>query len=63
VFVVKHFWMQLHGSKSAKPTMMMGNLSSMNRLNKGKLTRRKRQKRTKLITTRTLALFSREKQN
>ena len=49
------FWMQLHGSGSPKRTVMMGNLSTLGTLDKGKLTAKERVKRTKVRTTRTLA--------
>ncbi|CAK9070458.1 unnamed protein product [Durusdinium trenchii] len=41
------FWMQLHGSGSPKPTKMMGNLRTINRLDKGKLTAKEKAKRSK----------------
>lgn len=50
------FWMQLHGSPSPKRSMFMGNLRSLNKLDKGKLTCKEREKRSKIKTTRDLIL-------
>ncbi|CAK9017795.1 unnamed protein product [Durusdinium trenchii] len=46
------FWMQLHGGSSPKRTVFMGNVRSIDRLNKGKLTKSVRTKKTKIKTTR-----------
>ena len=57
VFVV-NFWMMLHGARSPKRTMFMGNMSTMGILDKGKLTKKEREKRTGLKTTRSMAACS-----
>lgn len=57
VFVV-NFWMMLHGAKSPKRTMFMGNMSTMEILDKGKLTKKERERRTGLKTTRSMAACS-----
>ena len=49
------FWMQHHGSTSPKRTVFMGNVATINRLDKGKLDRREREKRTKVKTTRNVS--------
>lgn len=53
------FWMQLHGGSSPKRTVFMGNVRSIDRLNKGKLTKSVRTKKTKIKTTRSLSRYSR----
>ncbi|CAK9108740.1 Uncharacterized protein SCF082_LOCUS50570 [Durusdinium trenchii] len=47
-----YFWMALHGGRSPKRSMFMGNMSSLGGLDKGKLTKAERVKRTKISTAR-----------
>ena len=46
------FWMGLLGSKTAKPTLMMSNMETVDGLNKGKLTKQVREKKLKTKTSR-----------
>lgn len=45
-----------HGSKSAKRTVFYGNLSTMNHLDKGVLSKKEKELKTKVSTTRNLDL-------
>ena len=53
VFEVK-FWMALHGALSPKRSMFMGNLTSMQSLDKGTLRQAERERLTKIKTTRAM---------
>ena len=67
LFVVAHvrnaqvwqirFWMMHFGTPSEKPTMLMGNLFTMYKLNKGPLTKEIRKKNKKLTKTRTFEIL------
>lgn len=48
-----HFWLMHHGSKSAKRTVFYGNLSTMNHLDKGVLSKKEKELKTKVSTTRS----------
>ena len=50
--------MALHGGRSPKRSMFMGNMSSLGGLDKGKLTKAERVKRTKISTARSLIINS-----
>lgn len=49
------FWMMHFGLPCPKPTRVMGNLFTMTGLNMGPLTKKEKEKKTKLKTSRNLA--------
>ncbi len=50
------FWMMHHGGRSSKRSVFWGNVSTMGSLDKGTLSREEREKKTKIKTTRDLAV-------
>lgn len=47
--------MQQHGALSPKPTVFMGNVRTMNLLNKGTLSAKEKRSKTKIKTTRIMS--------
>ncbi|CAE7251682.1 unnamed protein product [Symbiodinium sp. CCMP2456] len=51
----QHFWMMLHGAASPKPTIVFSPMATISQLDRGRLTKVEKQKRSKLTTVRTIA--------
>lgn len=50
------FWMMHHGGRTSKRSIFWGNVSTMMGLDKGKLSRHEKEKKTTIRTTRDLAV-------